>query len=775
MKLVGTVTSVVIYSNPVRFTVKSKEETYQCYCPFFKPIQEGDCIVGQVKKVDQQYEFIQDPYVFIPHDKGNLLQLFIKAFRGHSFGLIKANKLHDDLSSIVSVDRLIKMIPKLGETAKAQVEFNPDQDLFDYIGNMAHLYKINPSEIASYLSSKSSLSKDQVGKLLEWWHKSVLIRRLYLLGLNNSEIRESNKKPDQIHNYCTKLMNPYVIASIPIEKCTNILRMLGYSPTEDNLYCGSIVRKVYNDCKLSGWTCTPISSIIRKFPLIDMTKMREEYQCHFDLDSIYLNYQYLVETSVAKYLNQLIESTATQISDRLEDSSYYFCKTLTPEQKEAIHGALTYDISIITGGGGTGKSTLANELVKNLELRKIPYMIGSFTGKAVARLNSIIDSKVASTLDMSITKADGYPLAHLIIDEISMVTTELLYRFINTFKGKFKITMIGDKDQLQPVSWGGLFNQLLLCGRIPVFRLNQNHRILQDDSVILRNANQLFKPGRNYKVPVKFEQGNGFVQLDGGVETIETIITQMKKLGMGLESLMILSPYNEYTTSINQIVDKVYLSDNQNYTDLNGINWCVGGRVMMLSNNYSIGIMNGEEGEITAVDLNGVECVFKDGIKRLFKYKQIGSKFDDDDKEINTLMICKSFAITVHKSQGSEQECVIIYIPHRYNSKGTTDSTFLSINVLYTALTRARKQVFLIGSPTMINQATCQLQPKRCENLSLRLKAMANPEKEVGIKKIIDDQIENYRKSIGVDQVDQLVDDYDDDDGECHVMYDFDD
>src|SRR6185503_19555753 len=116
---------------------------------------------------------------------------------------------------------------------------------------------------------------------------------------------------------------------------------------------------------------------------------------------------------------------------------------------------------------------------RNLELREESYMVGSFTGKAVARLQEVMKSRVAMTLDRMIAKASSIPpFKVLFVDEKSMVTTELMYRFQRAFPGKFRIICVGDEHQLQPIGWGSLMKQLLACKRIPTYTLTLNQRII---------------------------------------------------------------------------------------------------------------------------------------------------------------------------------------------------------------------------------------------------------------------------------------------------------
>jgi exodeoxyribonuclease V alpha subunit len=215
--------------------------------------------------------------------------------------------------------------------------------------------------------------------------------------------------------------------------------------------------------------------------------------------------------------------------------------------------------------------------------------------------------------------------------------------------------------------------------------------------------------------------------------------------------------------------------------------WAVGQRIMMITNNYQINIMNGDEGTIVDVNDNGVVCKFKDEIEHTFKFgntkkgnfSKVGDAVTEEllFEELTTESITKSFAITIHKAQGSEQNYVIIYIPLKFGSKGFTVSKFLNINLLYTAITRTKKCVWIIGSQVAIQQSTCQRQSQRCDNLSMRLKLTEDKEKESAINKINEEQLQKFKDAMGVKKLDE-EDDYDpfaepDTDGGCFLSTEY--
>jgi len=174
--------------------------------------------------------------------------------------------------------------------------------------------------------------------------------------------------------------------------------------------------------------------------------------------------------------------------------NFYECKTLTDEQKTAVNNVLKAKISVVTGGGGVGKSTIIREIARNLSIRGIGYVVCSFTGKAVSRLHEIMKNKNAITIDRFIMKTkerkvndakfDISAIKHIIIDEASMVTTELFYRLLQQLDTNVCITFVGDLNQLPAIGWGSLMKELINCGRIPTFYLTKNQRIQSSSSFL---------------------------------------------------------------------------------------------------------------------------------------------------------------------------------------------------------------------------------------------------------------------------------------------------
>lgn len=790
----GTITSIASRNKDnVIFNVKNKDNSkYQVLCSFFCPVQEHDTVyIAQCSIIDLtpthnglRVRAETQPFVSIPYDSDKIKDYFQKILRGTGFGLATANRLYDFLQSLARDCRY-------GQDFSGDDEdpCNEDENLSvnlesKYLGDgvSAFLSEMSAKYAETYSESypaligstnenriKSGITLAQAKKLLTEWYNKRSLRKLHLLGLTNAEIKSSGVPLDTLYEIC--ISNPYRIASIRYEKCDTILNSTCKVPTEEQKICGRINRFVFDYVYAKGHSCVP-ESVIRKHHIhYDMycDKLMKEYFLVKLNTNIYLEKTYKIETAVAKYVDTLINKTVSDFRTKITtlpiksdakyvSLNYYSCKTLTDEQKLAIDGSLNCSISIITGGAGTGKSLVIREITRNLEAREKSYSACAFTGKAVSRLHQIMGNSIATTIDrliLNLYKGLSRVPSTIIIDEGSMVTTELFYRLLKAMEGKtINFIIVGDCNQLPPIGWGNLMRELMYSGRIPLFYLTTNQRIIAstEDRFILENANNLISKSRDIRRPIKFNQGPGFYVVPGDIGTVNQIVSQLHQANYNLSDLLILSPYKSYLDELNRFVQDIYLKNSYKYEQdiITGKRlWCVGDRVMMTKNNYAIGVMNGEEGYVNTIDNDGINVMFKDSIyKFLFDSNKQEDKDDkgesydgntkkvlqpikpsktsneekeEEEEELLSSDLIHSYAISVHKSQGSEADYVILFIPEDRNF-----SNFLNVNLLYTAITRTKKTIWIVASNDSLEKISlCQLQNKT-DGLSDRLKSVKN-------------------------------------------------
>lgn len=409
---------------------------------------------------------------------------------------------------------------------------------------------------------------------------------------------------------------------------------------------------------------------------------------------------------------------------------------------------------ILANGLVTHNTTIIKEIIHNLELRTIPYAVVSFTGKAVSRIREVIHRDTPATMHRSISRAHGLSkFQHLIIDEGSMVSLGLLYEFLIAFPGAYSITLVGDCNQLQPIEWGSLFHQVIASGRIPVYKLEVVHRLQGGESDgIGINAKRIIEfssvqqqddydyydyYGKDYESEstsislnptgngFEFTNTTNFTVMPGSRETVYDVVRALHSANIPADKLTIVSPYNKDVDELNKGYQQIY-RDNEPYAvDAKGKLWKLGDRVMMTENNYDINIMNGEEGMVTEViDGEKIIVTFRDNAVHSFNLfwspdMEAGDTESRPDKILHVGMLCHSYAVTIHRSQGSEWDYVIVYVP-----ESNTESSFLSKNMIYTAITRGRIAVWCIGDMTALHTSAQRSPSYRCDNLAQRLKEM---------------------------------------------------
>jgi hypothetical protein len=425
----------------------------------------------------------------------------------------------------------------------------------------------------------------------------------------------------------------------------------------------------------------------------------------------------------------------------------------------------------------THNSSCISQLVHNLELRGVAYALCSFTGKAVARIKEITKKGSAMTIHRLMSRVRALTFSEtvggkkqevtnpenispnirvLIIDECSMVTSPLMHQLLSIFDKKgikdLQIILIGDINQLPPIGWGSLFSECIKSGTIPLYRLINNHRMYNSTrpngepeiNAVIANAEAIIH--HNEKYMFEFIGGDNFFLIDGSKERVYDMIQKSYQSGVRPEQLCIVSPYNRDLDELNGAFQQIYNDGKRSVTDSRSKTWCLGDRVMLLKNDYDIDVFNGEQGYIT--DLNETTVMVDFGnsgkhefllepaikeemqgapteVKRiagLYQYEGVDEGDGESAKDERTvLLLAQAAALTVHKSQGSEWDFVIFYVPFMPGA-AHGKSGFLNRNLVYTAITRAKRAVYCIGDIEGLRAAVNKGNTFRCENMVERLK-----------------------------------------------------
>ena len=723
-------------------------QSFDAVCDMFCPLHQSDTISALCQFNNNRLYVARPPFVQPAMDRDSIVQCFVKALKK---GFKPAIDLYNCISKVAGGDHNVTQYLSI---ASQEWWENHDYD------NLMMYEKQDP---------------DLVKKLFNWWHKERNLRRLYLLGLTKTEINNCNMLCDDIYNSCIK--NPFTLASISMEKCDIILQRLQKTCELNERICGSIVRVVYQKMTQNSWSAVPSKMLIKQFPDLATHLPLLESDYHVVMDNqyqcAYLKYPHKIELEVAEIITDLARQNRISYETPLDEvitcedgtlierlSAVYNTNfELSKDQQKAIQGALDHSISIITGPAGTGKSLCIAQIVNNLELRAVKYAVCSFTGKAVAVLRDKTKRRNPATIHRLIASSRRDPTAkkskstidlifpdfeHIVIDEASMVTSELFHKLMRAYPNVKKMTFVGDVNQLEPIGWGALFHQLVKSQTIPTYKLTTNYRVYtvegERDGVIM-NANNLIKYVPNEFILFEFVETNNFSIEEGPIERVYDIVKIYFQHGIKAEDLVIITPFNRVLKALNNTVQKIYDVGNRFKIDSRNVKWIIGDIVMLNENDKEINVFNGEKGII--IDINdksisvefpasGVHDFLLEPKAKKKSYYKNGTTFkstnsdvvmdgyeDEYDSERTVMKLDHAYAITVDKSQGSEWNFVIFYIPE------FSMSSFINRNRIYTAITRAKRACWsAVPDIETFNKVAVVQAPYRCDNLCRRLSSV---------------------------------------------------
>jgi exodeoxyribonuclease V alpha subunit len=375
---------------------------------------------------------------------------------------------------------------------------------------------------------------------------------------------------------------------------------------------------------------------------------------------------------------------------------------LTAQQQDSVRAALTHKISILTGGPGTGKTTTLRAVIHALEAINARYALASPTGRAAKRLSEAT-GRTAKTIHrllgfkppegFSFNENNTLPVDLLIVDEASMLDLVLFYSVLRAISPETHLLLVGDVDQLPSVGAGDVLRDLIRSGRAHVTRLNAIFR-QAGDSLIISNAHRINRG----EMPDLSNKGNDFFIFEerdpeaAGDLIVDIVQNRIpKRFGFDpVTDVQVLAPMKRGSIGIDTLNERLQGKLNppgrSAERGFGGRVFRVGDKVMQTRNNYDKDVYNGDVGRVHAIDFTDHTLqVVIDG--RFVEY---------DWSEVDELM--HAFAISVHRSQGSEYPVVVIPVVAQH-------WLMLQRNLLYTAVTRAKKLVVLVGTRWAIEKA----------------------------------------------------------------------
>lgn len=403
-------------------------------------------------------------------------------------------------------------------------------------------------------------------------------------------------------------------------------------------------------------------------------------------------------------------------------------RRLDPSQKKALWTVFQHSMSVLTGGPGTGKTTTLRSIVAAAQAIGLNVVLAAPTGRAAKRMEEAIDVP-AQTMHRKLKYTFGQGFAHgshhplqgdlFVVDEASMVDTQMAKAWLSAIPSGAMVLWVGDADQLPAVQAGDVLRDFIQSQVIPVSRLTQVHRQAAG-SAIGWNA-QLVLQGKTPEMSGNVWQDD-FVFIpaeDNAVlrhkmmEVIQGLINQ----NTPAQDIQILSPQKNYdcgTDSLNELFRELLNDKKPSKQQLEKHDVVVGERLMQIKNNYDLDVFNGDIGVVKNMDEDGTLWLEMEDSREDNPHIVKFNKFQRRE-------LVLAYARTVHKSQGGEHPVVIMPISKSH-------SFSMNRNLLYTAITRGKKKVILIGDPR-----TLVLGVKK-KNQLIRTTGLLNEFRVVGLK-----------------------------------------
>ena len=426
--------------------------------------------------------------------------------------------------------------------------------------------------------------------------------------------------------------------------------------------------------------------------------------------AIYLPALYFSETGLTRQVRRVVEHPTSRLAKirnyelGIRNKEPGTAAALTAQQQQAVNAALSHKLTILTGGPGTGKTTTINNLLNTLDTAGHSYVLAAPTGRAAKRVTEAT-GREAKTIHRLLEFKPGEGFGRndhnpidadlVIIDEASMLDLVLAYNLLKAIDSASHLLLVGDVDQLPSVGAGDVLRDLIASDVAAVIRLETIFRQAAG-SLIIRNAHRI-----NQGLMPETDQGPGasdfylFIkeEPEETADLLVDIVARRAPAKFGLDpfdDIQVLAPmYNGQAgvSRLNQLLQETLNpAGRQPERRLGGRTFRVGDKVMQTVNNYDKSVYNGDIGRVTAIDIIGQTLtVAIDGAPVVYDFLEADE-------------LIHAYAVSVHKSQGSEYPCVVMPVVVQHY-------LMLQRNLLYTAITRARRLVILVGTRRAIQIA----------------------------------------------------------------------
>lgn len=568
---------------------------------------------------------------------------------------------------------------------------------------------------------------------------------LYLQGLNIS-FNLSNKIYKAYGDNTISIVktNPYKlsedISGIGFVMADNIAMNMQMKNDSKFRISAAISYILKNDAEMSGSCAVKKEDLLNKtFDLIKVDKNKINEQINEDLLKSKIQIIKIGEDEFVydRDIYKAEKSCAINLS-RLQNEKYIFdvkinedFDAFSKEQEIAIKEAFNNMLLVITGGPGTGKTTIIKAICNILNENNLKFNLAAPTGRAAKRMQESTEN-VAFTIHRLIGIKPESPIPefneentlncdYVIVDEASMIDIKLMDKLLKALSSKTALILVGDHNQLPSVGAGNVLKDILDTD-IKAVKLKKIFRQAKESNIVV-NAHKI----NDGLYPILNQKNKDFFFINSNSKNFQNDLLDLVKNRLPnyykldpINDIQILAPSKKSLWGIVNINDlcQKELNKNPNSIKINNRIFKLGDKVMQVRNNYELeslnpdnfddGVYNGDIGRIIDIDKNmeSLKVEFYDG--NIVSYKK------EDVKDLDL-----SYAITIHKSQGSEFDCVLIpMMPASF--------MLLNRNLLYTAITRAKKLVILLGEKKILKQMVRNNnESKRLTNLSFWIKELS--------------------------------------------------
>lgn len=586
------------------------------------------------------------------------------------------------------------------------------------------------------------LGKKRMEKIRESWEKQKDIKEVMVFlqghGVSTAFAAKIYRKYEK-QSIAKVKENPYQLADdiwgIGFKTADSIASKLGYEKN-DPRRCRSGILYTLNELAEEGHVYAEHEQLVEAaVKLLEaeetpvrqaLASMMEAKDVIADNDVIYLPPFYYAENGSAKRLQSLLADKSLFNSDvAAEPEAEYGSKAggivYDEVQQAAIQQALDSKVMVLTGGPGTGKTTTTQGIIAAFKARHMSILLAAPTGRAAKRMTEAtgMEAKTIHRL-LEYNPMDGYkrndenPLEGdaLIVDECSMIDILLFYNLMKAIPSNMRLILVGDIDQLPSVGAGNVLRDIIDSQQIPVVRLTRIFRQAQSSRIVM-NAHAI-NDGQFPNIKNGLDTDFFFINQEDADEMVKLIIGLVrdrlpKKYGYPPKEIQVLTPMQRGTVGAGNLNIELQNALNPTAPSLarGGYTFRQGDKVMQIRNNYDKNVFNGDIGYITAVDTNERTLVVTFD-SRVVEY---------DITELDEIVL--AYAITIHKSQGSEFPVVVMPVTMKH-------FVMLQRNLIYTGITRAKKICVLVGTTKALayairNQTVSKRNTKLKERLNEKL------------------------------------------------------